>query len=175
MVRFLIEPLVLVAQRGDDVGELIDAFGALEQQGLELSDVTLLVAEFVAQLDDDCAQFVDISFKLGDVGAGFPAKQIRHTPQASTPRSSHYPKALQAFTKIFMHFSKTSGQLGDDLTRTSDINPVFSPSAAGEPAFSFCAGDGGRKRRAVQRHVSHGYLVYPSAGHWRASACSCGD
>jgi len=31
---------------------------------------------------------------------------------------------------------------------------------------SFCAGDGGRKRRAVQRHVSHGYLVYPSAGHW---------
>src|SRR5215472_7422536 len=115
-------------------------------------------------------------FQFGDIGAGFPAKQVRgHGRQASTPRSSHDPKALRAFTKIFMRFSKTSGQLGDDLTRTSEVNPIFSSSAAGEPAFSFCAGDGGRKRRAVQRHISHGYLVYPSAVHWLASACSGSD
>jgi hypothetical protein len=27
----------------------------------------------------------------------------------------------------------------------------------------------------VQRHISNGYLVNPSAGHWRASICPCGN
>jgi hypothetical protein len=65
--------------------------------------------------------------------------------------------------------------LGDDLTRTSEINPVFSCSAVGEPAFSFCVCEGRREFRAVQRHISHGYLVNPSAIHRRARFCTCGN
>jgi hypothetical protein len=52
--------------------------------------------------------------------------------------------------KIFFHEQKFSGQLGDDLTRASQVNPVLSSSTAGEPAFSFCARDGGRKVRGLQ-------------------------
>src|SRR5215471_6083133 len=65
--------------------------------------------------------------------------------------------------------------LGDDLTRTSEVNPVFSCSTVREPALSFCVCEGRRKLRAMQRHISHGYLVNPSAGHWRARFCTCGD
>ena len=68
-----------------------------------------------------------------------------------------------------------SFRLGDDLTRSSEGNAVFSCWDVGEPAFSLCVGEGGRERRAVQRHVSHGYLVYPSPGHWRARIRPCGD
>jgi len=65
--------------------------------------------------------------------------------------------------------------LGDELTQASEVNPIFSCLAVGEPALSFCVGDGGREPGAVQLHLSHGYLVYPSACHWRTSICSCGD
>jgi hypothetical protein len=27
----------------------------------------------------------------------------------------------------------------------------------------------------VERQISHGYFVNPSAGHWRARFCTCGD
>jgi hypothetical protein len=58
--------------------------------------------------------------------------------------------------------------LGDDFTRASEINPVFSCSAVCEPALSFCVCEGGREFRAVQRHIPHGYLVNPSPVHWCA-------
>src|SRR5215471_9081570 len=65
-----------------------------------------------------------------------------------------------------------SAQLGDGLTRTSEGNPAFF-WAVGEPAFCFGVGDGGRELHAVQPHISHGYLIYPSAVHRRSRICSC--
>jgi len=65
--------------------------------------------------------------------------------------------------------------VGDDLTRTSEGNAVFSCWDVGEPAFSFCVGDGGREFRSLQRHISHGYLVNPIAGYWRVRICPCGN
>ena len=65
--------------------------------------------------------------------------------------------------------------LGDELTQASEVNPIFSCSAVGEPALSFGVGDGRREPGAVQLNVSHGYFVYPSAGHWRSSICPRGD
>jgi hypothetical protein len=62
----------------------------------------------------------------------------------------------------------------DDLTRTSEGNPTFS-WAIDQPAFSFCVCEGRRELRPVQRHISHRYLVNPSAVHWCARFCPCGD
>jgi hypothetical protein len=61
VVSLFIEPPVLVAQRGDGVCQLIDAFGALEQQDLQLSDMALFIAQFVPQLDDGGPELVDIA------------------------------------------------------------------------------------------------------------------
>jgi len=96
-------------------------------------------------------------------------------PRRSAQNWKDYNLLKLVLTKIFMHFSKTSGQLGNDLTRTSEVNPVCSSSAAGKPAFSSCAGDGGRKIRDLQRQISQGYLVNPVAVHWRTAICPCGD
>src|SRR5262249_36344317 len=53
------------------IGQFVDLLGALVQHQFELGGVACFVGELAAQLDDDAAQFVNISFQLGDVGASF--------------------------------------------------------------------------------------------------------
>ena len=105
---------------------------------------------------------------------GFRFGSVRRNTSWSMPGHSVHSgtRILRAgnFTNSLSHTF-----LGDDLTRTSEVNPVFSCSTVGEPALSFCVCEGRRELRAVQRHISHGYLVNPSAVHWRARFCTCGD
>jgi hypothetical protein len=88
---------------------------------------------------------------------------------------SHFDSPSHSLRRGTVSQISQSFLLGDDLARLSEGNAVFSCWDVDEPAFSLCVGESRRERRAMQRHLSHGYLVYPSAGHWRARICSCGD
>src|SRR3974377_1800954 len=57
-----------------------------------------------------------------------------------------------------------SFSLSDDLAPTREGNPTFSWTID-QPTCSFCVCEGRREPRAVQRHLSHGYFVNPSAVH----------
>jgi hypothetical protein len=62
----------------------------------------------------------------------------------------------------------------DDLTRTSERNPTWS-RAVDEPAFRFRVRDHRRDLRALQCHISYGYVVNPNVGYWHAKFCPGGD